>query len=139
VEVELAYRTGLAERLDLISQPKHMRFASVGGVTSADLEIAYNKVVTAEASSELLNDLIKRDFWGDFLREQQAEKFTELFEPFLQRVNAATESMEALGARYRAQVDGIADEKQQAENGLLKSLTEEAMKTDESKTCFILD
>ncbi|HCS44823.1 MAG TPA: hypothetical protein DIW52_18685 [Pseudomonas sp.] len=139
VEVELAYRTGLAERLDLISQPKHMRFASVGGVTSADLEIAYNKVVTAEASSELLNDLIKRDFWGDFLREQQAKKFTELFEPFLQRVNAATESMEALGARYRAQVDGIADEKQQAENGLLKSLTEEAMKTDESKTCFFLD
>jgi hypothetical protein len=116
-----------------------MRFASVGGVTSADLDIACNKVISAEASSELLDDLVKRDFWGDFLREQKAEKFTALFEPFLKRVNTATENMEALGAGYRAQVDGIADEKQQAENGLLKSLTEEVLKAEESKTCFILD
>lgn len=139
VEVELAYRTGLAERLDLVGQPRHMRFASVGGVTSADLEIAYNKVVSAEVSTELLNDLIKRDFWGDFLREQQARKFTGLFEPFLARVNTATENLATLGAKYRAQVDGIADEKQQAENGLLKSLTEEAMKAQELKSCVVLD
>ena len=32
VEVELAYRTGLADRLELVGQPRHMRYASLSGV-----------------------------------------------------------------------------------------------------------
>jgi hypothetical protein len=139
VEVELAYRTGLADKLELLGQPRHMRYASLGGVTSGHLDIAYEKVVAAEATSELSADVSSREFWGTFLREQYGKKFTDLAVPFHERVQTAFENEVALGAGFRAHVDGIADELQQAETGLLKRLTEQAMEAEKMKTCFLLD
>jgi len=139
VEVELAYRTGLADRLELIGQPRHMRYASLSGVKAADLDAAYNKVIAAEATSELSADLSNREFWGKFLREQYGKQFTDLAAPFHERVQTAFENEATLGTGFRAHVDGIADELQQAETGLLKRLTEQAMEAEKMKTCFILD
>jgi len=139
VEVELAYRTGLADRLELIGQPRHMRYASLSGVKAADLDAAYHKVIAAEATSELSADLSKREFWGKFLREQYGKQFTDLAAPFQERVQTAFENEATLGTGFRAHVDGIADELQQAETGLLKRLTEQAMEAEKMKTCFILD
>ena len=139
VEVELAYRTGLADKLELIGQPRHMRYASLSGVNTADLNAAYNKVIAAEATSELSADLSNREFWGKFLREQHGKKFTDLAAPFQERVQTAFENEAKLGAGLRAHVDGIADELKLAETGLLKRLTEQAMEAEKMKTCFILD
>ena len=139
VEVELAYRSGLAEKLDLVGQPRHMRFASASGVTAEDLDVAYDRAIAAEASPELLDYISKRTFWGDFLREHHGQQFTDLIAPFHSRLETAFATEVTLGAQYRPQIDGIAAEQQQAENGLLKRLTEEAIKADEAKTCFILD
>jgi Leucine-rich repeat (LRR) protein/Tfp pilus assembly protein PilV len=139
VEVELAYRTGLADRLELLGQPRHMRYASLGGVTSGHLEGAYKKVVAAEATSELSADVSNREFWGKFLREQYDKKFTDLAAPYHERVQTAFENETTLGTGFRAHIDAIADELQQAETGLLKSLTEQAIEAEKMKTCFILD
>lgn len=139
VEVELAYRTGLAEKLDLVGQPKHMRFASLSGVKSTDLDVAYHKVITAELSSELLTDISKRSFWIDFMRGHHKKEFSDLAEPFHKRMETAFTTQAKLGAGYRAHVDGIAAELKQAETTLVKKFTEEAMKADDLKTCFILD
>lgn len=139
VEVELAYRSGLAEKLDLVGQPRHMRFASASGVTSEDLDVAYDRVIAAEASPELLDYISNRTFWGDFLREHHGQQFNDLVAPFYTRLETAFATEVTLGAQYRPQIDGIAAEQQQAENGLLKKLTEEAIKAEEAKTCFILD
>ena len=139
VEVELAYRTGLADKLDLIGQPNHMRYAAIAGVKPADLEAAHSKVVTAELSPSLLEDLIGRAFWGDFLRQHHPRQFTDLAAPFHQRMETAFDTQKALGSGYRAHVDGIADELQKAEKGLLTRLTEEAMKAEDLKTCFNFD
>ncbi|WP_458722083.1 NEL-type E3 ubiquitin ligase domain-containing protein [Pseudomonas fluorescens] len=139
MEVELAYRTGLADRLELVGQPRHMRYAKLSGVKANDLEVAYNKVIAAEISPELSTYISGRTFWSDFLRQHHGQQFTDLTAPFHVRMETAFENEATLGADYRPQVDGIADELKQAETALLKRLTEAAMTADESRTCFALD
>ncbi|AWM93559.1 hypothetical protein DJ564_23630 [Pseudomonas sp. 31-12] len=139
VEVELAYRTGLAEKLNLVGQPRHMRYAALGGVTPGNLNTAINKVLAAELSHELLDDLSSRSFWVEFLRQRHQKQFTDLVAPFHVRMATAFESQATLGVQYRSVVDGIADELNKAETDLLKRLTEAAMKADEARTCFALD
>jgi hypothetical protein len=139
VEVELAYRTGLADRLELVGQPRHMRYASLSGVTAKDLDDACNDVLTAEMSPELLTYVRGRTFWSDFLHQHHGKQFTDLAAPFQERMQTAFESEEAFGADYRTTVDGIAAEMKVAESDLLKRLTEAAMKADELKACFALD
>ncbi|NUU35702.1 NEL-type E3 ubiquitin ligase domain-containing protein [Pseudomonas sp. C2B4] len=139
VEVALAFRTGLAETLKLVGQPRHMRYASLGGVKPADLVTARDKVVAAENSPELLAYLSDLTFWRDFLREHHEKQFTGLAAPFHARMEIATENEATLGADYLPQVDGIANEFKRAENLLLRRLTEAAIRADESQTCFALD
>jgi hypothetical protein len=139
VEVELAYRTGLAERLDLVGQPRHMRYASLSGVTRANLDAAYARVTTALLSPALLQDLSTRSFWVDFLRKHHGQRLSRLAAPFHERMQAAFESEATLGAGYRAHVDGIMSELQQAETALLEDLTTEALSADETHSCFMLD
>jgi hypothetical protein len=139
VEVELAYRTGLAERLDLIGQPRHMRYASLSGVKPSDLDTAYNRVLAAQLSPELLKYLSGRTFWVDFLREHHGKQFADLAEPFHQRMETAFEGQAKLGDQYRQQVDGIMNEMQKAETDLLERLTQAAMRAEESSSCFALD
>ncbi len=139
VEVALAFRTGLAETLKLVGQPRHMRYASLGGVKPEDLVTARDKVVAAENSPELLAFLSDLTFWGDFLREHHEKQFTDLAAPFHARMETATENEATLGADYLPQVDGIANEFKRAENLLLRRLTEAAIRADESQTCFALD
>lgn len=139
VEVELAYRTGLADRLELVGQPLHMRYASLGGVKSKDLDVAFNKVTSAQTSPELLTYIMGRRFWSDFLRQHHGKQFTDMAAPFHERMQTTFENEATLGADYRTQVDVIADEFKEGETALLKRLTEAAMKADETKTCFALD
>lgn len=139
VEVALAYRTGLAVKLELIGQPTHMLYASLGGVTPGDLSTAYDKVIAAELSSDLLDDISSRAFWSDFLREHHAKQFTDLAAPFHERVETAIETREALGDGYLAHVDGIVSEMETAQKNLLKRLTQQAMQAAEQKVCFKLD
>ncbi|VVP77252.1 hypothetical protein PS918_01970 [Pseudomonas fluorescens] len=139
VEVELAYRSGLADRLELVGQPRHMRYASLGGVTPERLNAAYSQVLAAELSPELSTYISSRSFWIDFLRQHHGKQFSDLAEPFHTRMETAFENQATLGATYRTRVDDIAEEMKQAEAALLKRLTEAAMRADESKTCFALD
>lgn len=139
VEVELAYRTGLADRLELVGQPRHMRYKAISGVKDTDLNTAYTNVLAAENSPELLNNLSARTFWVDFLHKHHSKQFTDLAAPFHVRLETAATDDPTFGADYVAAVDGIASERNAAETALLRRLTEAAMKADESQTCFALD
>ncbi|MGE8151113.1 NEL-type E3 ubiquitin ligase domain-containing protein [Pseudomonas vancouverensis] len=139
VEVELAYRIGLAERLELVGQPYGMRYASLSGVTPASLETAYNRITTAELTAELSTFISGREFWSDFLRRHHEQQFSDLVSPFHERMATAFESEETLGTQYRPTVDGIAAELKTAETALLKRLTVAAMEADEARVCFALD
>jgi len=138
-EVELAFRTGLAERLDLIGQPRHMRYASIASVTTGDLDAAYNRVVAANLSSERMTDLCQREFWVNFLRTHHGKQFSDMAEPFHKRMQKAFESEAKLGNKYLPQIDAIKVEMQQAETELLEKLTKAAIQAEDTKTCFALD
>ncbi|MCU7213818.1 NEL domain-containing protein [Pseudomonas sp. VE 196-7] len=81
-EVRLGYRIGLTggweDGLELPGQPKNMKFAS--GVTPQQLFDARAEVVNAEHSDRFLEDLIQRDYWLDYLKEQQPEAFRQMDE-----------------------------------------------------------
>ncbi|MHC8319392.1 NEL-type E3 ubiquitin ligase domain-containing protein [Pseudomonas sp. GB2N2] len=139
IEVNLAYRSGLADRLNLVGQPRHMRYAALARTTSANLNSAYNRVVAAELSPELSTDLSSRTFWVDFLRQQYAKQFTDLAAPFHARMQTAYDNQVTLGAEYLKQADSIAAELKSAEADLLKRLTDTAITAEESKVCFAFD
>lgn len=79
VEVRLAYRTALANRLDLPKQAAGMLFrASAPEVTPAAIEEAYQKVILAEKGSEFLEHLMTQDHWLTYLKAQYPQEFEAL-------------------------------------------------------------
>ncbi len=79
VEVRLAYRTALANRLDLPKQAADMLYrASAPEVTPAAIEEAYEKVILAEKSSEFLEHLTTQDHWLTYLKTQYPQEFEAL-------------------------------------------------------------
>ncbi|MFJ4457398.1 NEL-type E3 ubiquitin ligase domain-containing protein [Pseudomonas sp. NPDC089392] len=98
VEVSLAYRTGLASRLDLLGQPRTMQFRQIAGVTEAQLERAYRAVLTAEASGERTRYISQRDFWTPYLRARFAQEFAQVSETFNRQMDMLDEEKETLGS-----------------------------------------
>lgn len=138
LEVSLAYRTGLAEAFELPGQPRHMRYASLSGVTDADLSAALNKVKTAELSSALLRFLVQRPFWTDYLKRNYPSRFNKATAPLQVRLQKVFDQADSLtDADYRQQLDAIRGEQATAENSLLESLTQDIMKLADLGMCVL--
>lgn len=75
VEVRLAYRIGLTERLQLPGQPRHMTFSELARVTQAHLDTAYAKVIAREKTSAYPQALARREFWASFLKDSYPARF----------------------------------------------------------------
>ncbi|WP_343586080.1 NEL-type E3 ubiquitin ligase domain-containing protein, partial [Pseudomonas sp.] len=137
VEVSLAFRTGLAERLNLLGQPRNMLFGSLAGVTQADLDNAYQQVLSAETGEERAVFISQRDFWVAALREQHAEAFSAIDDAFQKRWQAvetqwesAATSEAALGHQeYLRQATNLRREREMALAALALRLTREALET----------
>ncbi len=89
-EVRLAYRIGLAERLELPGQPRGMRYS--GNVTPAMLDAAHAEVIAAEQSSAFLDDLVGRKYWSDYLKDKYPERFAQVREGFAGREHDVDEA-----------------------------------------------
>ncbi|CAM3112520.1 C-terminal novel E3 ligase, LRR-interacting [Pseudomonas gessardii] len=136
LEVSLAYRTGLVERFHLPGQPRHMRYASLGGVTEHMLEVAEAQLKEAELSPLLLKYMVKLPFWNSYLRRIHGGSFDTLNQPFGERMEAVWAQRETLGdADYRNQMEQIQDEQKKAELTEFERLTKEALKFDEQVAC----
>ncbi|CAK9890275.1 MULTISPECIES: NEL-type E3 ubiquitin ligase domain-containing protein [Pseudomonas] len=88
VEVSLAYRVGLALELELPGQPRALQFAEVAQVSRQQLEAAARAVRVAEASEQLLDFVVTRDFWLGYLRDTHSQAFADVEEPFVDQVQA---------------------------------------------------
>ncbi|WP_247263370.1 MULTISPECIES: NEL-type E3 ubiquitin ligase domain-containing protein [Pseudomonas] len=75
VEVRLAYRIGLTERLRLPGQPKHMTFTELARVTEQHLDAAYAKVLARERTPAYARALADREFWASYLKEHNPSRF----------------------------------------------------------------
>ncbi|WP_093219325.1 NEL-type E3 ubiquitin ligase domain-containing protein [Pseudomonas vancouverensis] len=92
-EVRLAYRIGLTERLELPAQPDSMLYQGVSGVTSRDLDAAYTTVTNAENSREFVDEIVRREYWIDYLKRKYPDEYAAL-------ATRQAEAADALESRY---------------------------------------
>ncbi|WP_046070684.1 NEL-type E3 ubiquitin ligase domain-containing protein [Pseudomonas synxantha] len=126
VEIRLAYRFGLKDRLQLPGQPQKVRFTSMGGVTPAMLDAAYEKVIALDNSAEEFQALLSREFWQDYVTHKYRAQFDRLSEPYQQQLAALHDQRvaEALSdALYEARADELQARLVIEESGLIETLS----------------
>ncbi|MGE8115196.1 NEL-type E3 ubiquitin ligase domain-containing protein [Pseudomonas sp. NPDC086566] len=137
VEVSLAYRVGLASRLDLLGQPREMLFGGLARVDQADLDRAYTAVLDAEATQARAVFISEREFWIASLRALHTQAFTEVEDDFQRRWDALEsqwqtpdDSQLGLGdPEYLRRARALREEREQALGALTLRLTQEALQT----------
>lgn len=135
VEVNLAYRTGLAGSLNLIGQPRTLQFSAIAGVTQNDLNRAYQAVHTAEATDERARYISQRDYWIAYLRERYPEQFKQISDNFDQQLDALDEDKEALGSgAYAQRCEQLRRDTEQAFDALALQLTQDELKAPQQGT-----
>ena len=75
-EVRLQYLIGLRRRLDLQGVPERMRFAIP--ISGAAMEADARAIEALEHTDEFHENLISRDYWVSYLKEQYPEDFVAL-------------------------------------------------------------
>ncbi|MEN5200072.1 NEL-type E3 ubiquitin ligase domain-containing protein [Pseudomonas wadenswilerensis] len=124
VEVRLAYRIGLARRLELPGQPEGMRFAHMANVTEGQLDGAETEVLAAETAQALRETIASRDFWITFLKSRYGERFDEVNKPFFARLEALEADKGSMRDQvYRTRVETIQQRRGADEQRLIETLT----------------
>ncbi|MDR0212178.1 MAG: hypothetical protein LBJ33_23835 [Pseudomonas putida] len=127
IEVRLFYRVQLAEALDLPATPDEMHFASFAKVTTKDLSQAQLGVVAADTTVAMLDALVNRPYWQNYLRECFPERFEAMTAPFHARMEALRETAIAGQERgYEERARALMHELEEAESTLMRTLTTEA-------------
>ncbi|GLO43311.1 hypothetical protein PPUN15366_49590 [Pseudomonas putida] len=128
VEVNLAYLSGLAQRLDLLGQPRHMQFGRLANVSPLQLEEACKEVLQVEAGEQRIVFISERDFWLPVLRAEHPDDFEALETQFTVRLETLDEQREALTSdEYWNLSNALRDEREQALASLAQRLTREAI------------
>lgn len=125
-EVRLAYRIGLAERLELPGQPRGMRYS--GNVSPAMLDAAHAEVIAAEQSSAFMDDLVGRKYWSDYLKDKYPERFAQVREGFAGREHDVDEAYPNYGEgaqeQYRTAMQAIEADLLFEQGTLVRELSE---------------
>ncbi|MGL6243136.1 NEL-type E3 ubiquitin ligase domain-containing protein [Pseudomonas sp.] len=120
LEISLAYRVGLAERLDLPAQPRAMTSGWNVEVTPATLDQACQKVLTAERSSALREWVITQGFWVEYLEVTYQERFRDISDrsvrAFAQLEGEAGLTREVATERMNALFDNFKNERRELVN-----------------------
>ncbi len=82
IEVYLAYRVQLADRLDLPAQPRQMHYLEHSGVSRTRVMRAGTAVIAGENIEVLSNALAQREFWQGYVRNRYPDRFEALAAPF---------------------------------------------------------
>lgn len=127
LEISLAYRVGLSERLGLPSQPRTMTSPWYVEVTPAMLERGCQAVLTTERSSALLEWIIDQRFWVEYLESAHQDQFFAISDrsaqAFAQLEGQFELTREVASARMNALIDNFKNERRD----LLRQLTAPAL------------
>ncbi|UVL58596.1 NEL-type E3 ubiquitin ligase domain-containing protein [Pseudomonas sp. B21-035] len=124
VEVRLAYRIGLAERLDLPGQPQSMLFGRIANVTQAQLDAAENEVLAGETPEFLKAELSSRDFWIEFLKNNYKSRFEEANKPISALQNQLDLDADTITSQeYKERSDANLEKAKEVERELIETLT----------------
>ncbi|ASV36425.1 hypothetical protein CI807_09605 [Pseudomonas sp. NS1(2017)] len=92
VEIRLAYRYGLKDRLHLPGQPSQVRFTALGNVTQAMLDAAYDRIIALDNSPEEFQALLSREFWQDYVTQKYRPQFEAQGRPYQEALAALHDS-----------------------------------------------
>jgi len=126
VEIRLAYRYGLKDRLQLPGQPQKVVHTNLGDVTSSMLDSAYDTIKALDNSAQELQALLSRDFWQDYLKGKYPSQFDELRNPFhdqLEDLRSSFESKTITEALYDQRARELQAQLQISEAVLIETLT----------------
>ncbi|WP_448653175.1 NEL-type E3 ubiquitin ligase domain-containing protein [Pseudomonas fluorescens] len=126
VEIRLAYRHGLKDRLQLPGQPQQVRFTGMAGVTPAMLDAAYEQVIKLDHSAEEFQALLSRDFWQDYVTQKNRAQFDTQSEPYQQQLAALHEQRRTENlseAMYKARADDLQAQLAIQEGELINTLS----------------
>lgn len=108
LEVNLAYRIGLAQALELPGQPKSMMFRRLAGVTQENLDIARLEVQNAEKTDATAVFISTLEFWKSYLTNTHKAEYASLTEPYFEALYALLRrSPEMNSARYLRRVSEV--------------------------------
>lgn len=126
-ELSLAYRIGLAQRLDLPAQPSEINVRLDVEVSAKQLEDACQAIVKAETPAALLASANARGFWYEYLVTTYQSQFTAVSDRTAQalvQLEAQTELPRATASqRLKAIMENDRNQNQQ----LIQRLTNEAL------------
>ncbi|MNP30858.1 putative E3 ubiquitin-protein ligase ipaH7.8 [compost metagenome] len=122
-EIRLAYRIGLAERLDLPDQPKGMLYANLAGVVAADLDQAYTRIIAQEQTTVFNDQLIARKYWGDYLEEKYPAEFTRVQQQFQEKCTALEDKHAEFNEAYFQELKTLESDNRVDRKNLLSELT----------------
>lgn len=88
VEIRLAYRHGLKDRLQLPGQPQRTAFTHLAGVTQEMLDSAYATVMALDNSPEEFQALVSREFWQVYITNKYQSQFEAQRQPYQERIEA---------------------------------------------------
>ena len=110
VEVILAYRTRLADRLGLPVKSRGMLFPRQANVSQAAIDDAYAQVLVDErVLSNKVDFFLERAFWEKHLRSHYSREFASLMEPVIEEIDEKSAALDELSALQDAQ-DNAADQ-----------------------------
>lgn len=127
VEVLLAYRVGLATRLELPVGSHSMHFSTSAGVSQAALDRAAAWVLARETPDALVAFALQRDFWCSYLEGRYPAQFVACRKATELRMSALDE-LQAQGTMasgaYKNAADAILLQRKADEQGLMTQLTQ---------------
>lgn len=126
VEIRLAYRFGLKDRLQLPGQPQQVSFTHMGAVTPAMLDAAYEKIIAMDNSVEEFQALLSREFWQEYVTHRYRAQFDAQSEPYqrqLSELQATRAAGELAQPAYKAQVDDLQAQMAIKESELIHTLS----------------
>ncbi|MGY2295105.1 NEL-type E3 ubiquitin ligase domain-containing protein [Pseudomonas yamanorum] len=122
-EIRLAYRIGLAQRLELPRQPSGMLYRNLSQVKQADIDQAYASIIAREVTEAFTDDLIARQYWVDYLQKQYATDFTTLAQAQALKAEALEDRYPEFGAQYEAEAVVLARQRTDQRQALLIRLS----------------
>ncbi|NVZ56469.1 hypothetical protein HX797_09335 [Pseudomonas edaphica] len=130
VEIRLAYRYGLKDRLQLPGQPQQVRYINLGGVTALMLDTAYDTIKALDNSAQELQALLSRGFWQDYLTGKYAVQFDALRHPLhdqLADLRSRFESNAITEALYKHRSGELQLQLQIKDAALIETLTRQEL------------
>ena len=136
LEVSLAFRTGLTDRVYLPGQPQGMIYNTLAKVTHLELNQAHIDLRLAELSPDLLKYIAELPFWRDYLKRTFASRFEALNAPFNRRMQGVfDQAPELQDADYHSRMNEVLRDQRQAEAGEINTLTQNALRLDDLNLC----